>query len=220
MGANAILALMKRTRFWMIGAFVVVSALLAGVAIETRQQPLNQLKHYSQTPAFTRYVSDVFDAREEATSATGSLLLTIDEPVNSTFDTLAEYKIRRDSKFDLNISEFPDGNNQFTGTARSWNLSSQQFTKLKSLVAQLPPSSAPEKREHLLVTFTYKPRQIRLYDRRKPPLQIREIITLLTNEVKRQDDKISQRSPRESRLGDDFPHMRSPLRLSQMPKTP
>ena len=198
---------MNRNRFWMLGAFILVSALLVGATLKTRQTPLYQLSHYPQTFAFNRYVLDV--SSEMKTPSTDSIINISElEQGEGDLKNVLEYKVKADGQFDLNVRDFATGRG---GQSRAAKLDSQQLAEVKKLIAQLPPSAPPTKREELLVVLIYQPSpiQLRLYDYRNPPRQIREIVGVLINIVEKQDNLIPAEQ-RPTSLG--LPHLRSSLR--------
>ena len=207
---------MKRTRFWLVGAFVVVSALLLVAVVKRNQQPLYQLSRYSQTPAFKRYVFELSGEMTTPISGVNSTLLSIDEPLTGDFETVLQYKISSDSQFDLNTLSYNTGRG---GSGRTASTNAQQQATIHSLINQLPPSAPPDKRENLLVVLFYKSKgeELRLYDSRNPPTQIRQIVGILTDIVEAEENRI----PAEQRpTGDGLPHLRSPLRPSTARRAP
>ena len=195
---------MKRHRFWYIGTFVLVSALLAGTVVKTRQHPLHQLLSYAQTPNFASYVAGIF---REARTPMAPSLCAIYEPSSDDFSEILEYKVNPDGKFELNVWN-PDLNQSSRGQKSS--LGPQQFIRIKGLISQIPPPTPPTKRENLLVVLLPKsaPTPLRLYNRRDAPPQIREIVRILTT--------VAEKSPNEAWHNSSpfLPHLHSPLRPS------
>ena len=207
---------MKRNRFWLLGAFVLVSALLIGAVHKRSQQPLYQLSRYSQTPAFKSYMFELSDEMITPISGVNSTLLSIDEPLAGDFETVLQYKISSDSQFDLNTLSYNTGRG---GSGRTASTNAQQQATIHNLIDQLPSSAPPDKRENLLVVLFYKSKgeELRLYDSRNPPTQIRQIVGILTDIVKAEETRI----PAEQRpTGAGLPHLRSPLRPSTARRAP
>ena len=76
----------------MLGAFVLVSALLIGATIKRRQNPLYQLSRYPQTPAFKRYV---FNVSSEMEIPITPALISIDELIGKDFGEVLESVLER-----------------------------------------------------------------------------------------------------------------------------
>ena len=170
---------MKRVHFWMLGALVVVSALLVGATLKARRNPLYQLSRYPQTPAFKRHIFHVSSELENPLVGTKEALLQINAPTESDFTEVSGVEIQQSGRFSLDLL-YPTQSKG--GSARFSDLQPQQLAKIKKLMRQLPQSRPPTKRKNLLIVLLYQPQpaQIRLYDQRDPPAQIREIVALTT----------------------------------------
>lgn len=198
---------MKRYRFWMLGAFVVITALLIGTTMKVRQNPLYQLSRYSQTPAFKRYIFDL-SSEMELPFAVGEPLLDIHEPQNGDFKRVLSYEVNEGGQFKLNVLSSQSG---IGGYFRQSDLSPSQFAAVQKLIRQLPPSSPPAKREDLIVVLTNNsvPAQLRFYDHNHLPAQIGAIIGILTAAMQKDLDSLLPGQNIE-----DVPHLRSKLRPS------
>ncbi len=196
---------MKRYRFWLLGAFVLVTALLVGATIKARQNPLYQLAHYPQTPALTRYIFDL-SSEMEIPFAVGEPVLDIHEPENGNFKRVLSYEVNGGGQFKLNVLLNQSGSGGYFQQA---DLTAAQFATVQKLMRQLPPSSAPTRREDLIVVLFNDPApaQLRLYDRKRLPPQIGAIIGILTAAMKKD---LSSLLPGQTVR--DLPHLRSKLR--------
>ena len=203
---------MNRNRFWMLGAFILVSAALVGATIKVRQNPLYQLSRYSQTPAFERFIFRISEEMDIPIVGVNQAMLNIYEPANGDFKKVLEYQVTPGTQFNLNVISFP---NNSGGYGRTASLSDAQSKRVKTLMRQLPPSAPPDNREDLLVVLLYKRSnsQLRLYDRHHPPRQVSEIARILTQIVDRENRGLIP----DSAPPYDLPHLKSKL---QMPKTP
>ena len=169
---------MNRPRFWLLGAFVLISALLTFALFQRRRQPLYQLAHYSQKPALKSYVAYV--ASELKPFTDGDSILGIHEPTNGTFQAVAAFEINSDGS--VNTTSITPGN-KGTGLFVQFNLSAVQLTEVKRLMAQLPPNAPPRKSEDVILVLTDRStlQPVRLYDRHNLPPQIGEIFGLLSS---------------------------------------
>lgn len=166
---------MKRFRWWFLGAFVVVTALLIGVKLRARQNPLYQLSRYPRTPAFNLYL---FGLSQEMNSPIPAgirePLIEIDEPAKAGFEKVSQLQILQNGDFSVYYNS-PSNSRMNSG----WRLtlSSDQLDTVKGLRLQLPPDSPPVKRDDLLIVRVHgtQPMQLRLYDKNHPPPQISEI---------------------------------------------
>lgn len=206
MDVIAILSTMKRYRFWMLGAFVVVTAALIGATIKARQNPFWILSHYPRTPAFDQFIFDISSEMENPISGVGSIMLSIREPVEGDFKTVLEYRVSPSIGFDLNTLNYSKGSG---GHGRTSSVSKQQGIEIQKLVHQLPLSAPPDKRENLLVILIYEPSptQLRLYDSRNSPPQIGQITRILAQTVNKENRSLLPGQPPMP----DLPHLRSPL---------
>ncbi len=197
---------MKRYRIWMLGAFVVITALLVGTTMKVRQNPSYQLSHYSRAPALKRYVSYVSTELEYEFS-NGESILDIHEPIDGSVERVLSYEINSGGSFKLNVIT-PEKSGGYFQQA---NLSPAQLASVKRLIKQLPSNAPPEKPEDVIVVLTdhSTPQRLRLYDRRHLPPQIRQIIGILTTAM---EVDLNSLLPRQNVR--DLPHLRSKLRPS------
>ena len=182
----------------MLGAFILVSALLVGATIKARQNPLYQLSHFSRSPALKRYVSYV--STEFKPFANGESIIGIHEPTDGSFKEVLAYEINRDGSFNL-TSITPD--NKGTGIFEQFNLSPSQLVSVKQLISQLPPSAQPAKSEDVIVVLTDSStsQPLRLYNRQNLPPQISEIMGILATAIKEDKGSLSSKSVENSTLG-------------------
>ncbi len=173
---------MKRNLIWMLGAFILVSALLVGATIKARQNALYQLSRYPKTPAFERYLLSISPQRSVHIQSAG-FYFKIDSSESRSFEKMRQIRIFSDGsagKGLLAVNVWDASSN------RGWSslLSSNQFSLVKNLVRQLPPSSPPTERDDLLIVYynAAQGMQIRLYDKHHPPAQINKIQEIIAHE--------------------------------------
>ena len=203
---------MKRTRLWFIGAFVMITALLIGATLRARQNPLYQLSRYPKTPAFDAYKSEVMSELKSESAATESLL-NIAEPLDGEAGMMLKYNVKPSGEFILITHDY---NVKFGGSGQGAVVKQKELTRIKTLIGQLPPSAAPNSRQDLLVVLVYQPApaQLRLYDRRHPPPQIREIVGILSAAMEENLRPLPAGGVRV------LPHLRSSLRPLKSPSRP
>ena len=198
---------MNRTRFWMLGAFILMSALLVGVTIKARQNPLYQLSHFSRSPALERYTFYVSTELNYQFS-NGESILDIHELINGSVERVLSYQVNSDGSFNLKVIT-PQRSG---GVAyQQAHLSPARLASVKRLMKQLPPNAPPEKIEDLIVVLTDRstPQPLRLYDRRYVPPQMRQIVGILTTAMQ---EYLHSLSPEQN--VQNLPHLRSQLRPS------
>ena len=190
----------------MLGALVLVSALLVGATMKARQNPRYQLSHFSRSPALKRYVFYVSTELDYEFS-NGESILDIHEPTNGDMNTVLSYETYQDGTFKLNVITPGESGGYFQSAV----LSPAQLASVKRLMKQLPPNAPPENPEDLIVVLTDRstPQQLRLYDRRHVPPQIRQIVGILTDSMQKDLDSLLP----GQKVG-DVPHLRSKLRPS------
>ena len=164
---------MKRTRFWLFSALVLVSALLAGAVIQRNRDPLYQLSRYPQTPGLERYRRDI--AKDKLATTPNKTMIQVDAPLQEDFKLLFIYRINKDATFELNPWS---ASHSSLNPGRTVQLNPQQFAEIKRLTEQLPPSQPPAERADLMIVTTESPSQIRLYHRKHPPTQLRAMLRI------------------------------------------
>lgn len=168
---------MKRTRLWMLGAFVLVSALLVGAAFKARQNPLFRLARYEKSPAFEDYLT-YLTTRSRRFSY--SEILSIAYPASSNYESMMSGRINTQGQFSWGNVHPGRGGRGYSALQK---LTPAQLTKVRRLMHDLPPSLIPDDRFDVLGVVLddsiSTSAQIRIYDRRHPPEQIAEICRIL-----------------------------------------
>ena len=148
----------------MLGAFILVSALLVGATMKRRQNPLYQLSRYPRTSAFNYYLFNLTDDVDFFSSSNVNVRKSwfgIDDPETRAFLNMKKMEISNDGHYSSNQGEIR-------------TLTAVEMDAVKNLVRSLPPSSPPDKPDDLLIVRLYQGHsvQIRLYNRNNKPAQI------------------------------------------------
>ena len=168
---------MKRTRFWLVGAFVLVSALLAGTTMKARQNALFRLARYEKSPGFSDYLTYL---KTRSRRFSYSEIFSIAYPLSSDYESMMSGRVNAQGNFSW--GEVHPGRGGL-GYSAPQKLKPAQLTEIRQLMGALPPSSAPSNRFDVLGVVlddsTSTPALIRVYDRRHPPAQIEEICRII-----------------------------------------
>ncbi len=161
----------------MLGAFVVVTALLIGATIMARQNPLFRLGRYEKTLGFSDYVTHMVKRSGRSSS---SELLELAYPMSRDYEFMISCQMNVRGQFGWGKLHPGRAGRMYSAQQK---LTPAQLTKIRQLMRDLPPSSAPTDRWDVLGVVLddsiSTPAQIRLYDRRHPPAQITEICHIL-----------------------------------------
>lgn len=175
---------MKRTRFWILGALVVVSVLLAGANFSARKNSIFRLARYEKSPAFTEYISYLQIQTQKSPPKATSLVRPINLLLELAYPMSRDYESMLSCQMDVK-GNFGYGRIHPARATRGYDaqqkLTSVQLANISHLMRALPPSSAPTDRYDVLsiVLYDSNPPQIRLYDRRHPPKKIMDICRIL-----------------------------------------
>ena len=171
---------MNRNRFWMLGAFILVSAALVGATMKARQNALFRLARYEKSPAFTDYVSHLLTQTQTPSGLVRAAnpLIEMAYPMSRDYEQMLSCRMSAQGTYGWGKLHPARASRAYSAQQK---LTPVQLSKIRQLVNALPPSVVPADRYDVLgvVHYDSNPPQVRVYDRRNPPTQITEICRII-----------------------------------------